>query len=96
MGMSDRQTEPTYRLVDLHPDVDVDAAASSYAREGWTFMGRGAICRVDGVAYRRVSVRRIGRPAPSPAGRRGPRQPYDVPPGWVGPLEPGAAAAPAR
>lgn len=88
--MSNRDTEPTYRLVDLHPDVDIDAARQAYAASGWFFVGRGALCQVDGVTYRRVSVRHVGRPSGVRAERRDPGQPYDVPPGWCSPLHPGS------
>ena len=92
--MSDRASEPVYGLIDLHPDVDVDAAADAYATQGWTFVGRGAICRVDGVTYRRVSARRLGRVRdPARGRRRDPRQPYEVPPGWDAPDSHTAGAA---
>ncbi|MDR6861994.1 hypothetical protein [Phycicoccus sp. 3266] len=90
-----RATEPTYRLIDLHPDIDVDAAAEAFATEGWTFVGRGARCRINGVEYHRVSAMRIGRVIdPQRAKARDPKQPYDVPPGWDGPTA--GASAPSR
>ena len=80
-------SEPIYRLFDLHPDADVDAAQAAYATQGWKFVSRGAICRINGVTYRRISARRIGHELDRSAAQpRDPRQPYDVPPGWSGPI----------
>lgn len=84
-----RATEPVWHTFLLHPEVDVDAVVAAYATEGWQRdTGRGSLCRINGVEYRLIPMKRIGRMVQRDW-RRDPEQPYDVPPGWARPSSPG-------
>lgn len=80
-----RSTEPVWHTFMLHPDIDVEAAKKAYETEGWQRDGDGTLCRIDGVPYRLLGFKRLGRIV-HPNWRRDPTQPYDVPPGWGSPV----------
>ena len=82
-----RATEPVWHTFLWHPDVNVVAAQDAYEPEGWHRDGSGSLCRIDGVLYRLVPMKRLGRILER-NWRRDPKQPYDVPPGWTGPFTP--------
>ena len=80
-----RSTEPAHHTFLLHPDADVEAAIAAYATKGWQRdTHRGSVCRINGVKYRLVPMKRLGRMV-TRDWRRDPRQPYDLPPGWSAP-----------
>ncbi|MDR6862166.1 hypothetical protein [Phycicoccus sp. 3266] len=76
-----RATEPVHRTFLLHPDIDIEAAKDAYETQGWIRDGDGSLCTIDGVRYRLLGFKRLGRIV-NRDWRRDPKQPYDVPPGW--------------
>jgi hypothetical protein len=80
-----RATEPIWHTFLLHPDIDLEAAKQAYETQGWQRDGNGSLCRINGVDYRLLGMKRLGRIIER-NWRRDPKQPYDVPPGWETPL----------
>lgn len=81
-----RETESTWHTFMLHPEINLETAKQAYEAQGWERDGNGTLCRINGVDYRLLGMKRLGRIIEKDW-RRDPKQPYDVPPGWVGPLE---------